>query len=231
MSHARKRCLPAISALSVLGCGALWQSAGLAAESPAAAPETPTASDVRDTDGGKRAVERAQKALESQRQWIDGLTLESVTEQQWPDSSLGCRRPGSSYLQVIKSGYAVKFAGKDARREVHVSGDNAVVCTELASLQSPPMRQRVPLRQLDAMLAAARTDLASKLGAKPDAVTVANWEPVHLAAPTLHCEPGAEQSTDPAVPGYKILLNYQGRTFRYYSDLKTAIACPAIELN
>ena len=238
MSSSRARCLPALGAIGALGLIALCPTAGFGAEPPPVPSASPTpADDVRDTDQGRRAIDRARQTLESKQQWIDGLALESVTASQWSDSSLGCRRPGSQYLQVITTGYTVKFVGQDVRREVHVAGDNAVVCAGLAGIAPRANRQRVPLRQIDAMIAAARSDLAGKLGGTPESVTVVNWETVYLPARVLHCESGAtaapasspESSSDPAVPGYKILLNHRGRTFVYYSDMKTAAACPPIE--
>src|SRR5262245_32112553 len=118
MNRSSKRWLRAISAL---GLAALSQSSCVAAEGPPAQSAAPTKpNDARDTEDGRRAVEQARKALEAKQQWIDGLTLESVTVSQWSDSSLGCRKPGSQYMQVITAGYTVKFVGKDARREVHV---------------------------------------------------------------------------------------------------------------
>jgi len=183
------------------------------------------------TDSQRQAVERARKALEERDQWIDGLAVESVTEQQFSDSSLGCRRPGVSYMQVVSSGYAVKFVAKDARREVHVAGDHATVCTEFRvggtphTLERPP---QVPLRKLDEMTEAARKDLAARIGAAPASVTMVTWEPLRLPVRVLRCEVPKDPSA-PAVPGYKFILNHEGRLFTYQSDLESVFACPRIE--
>jgi hypothetical protein len=210
----------------------------MAADNPPAASAASTQpNDARDTDEGRRAVDKAREALQSKQQWIEGLTLDSVTATEWSDSSLGCRRPGSQYMQVITSGYTVKFVGKDARREVHVAGDNAVVCTGFPRIAPLTGRQRVPVRKVDAMITAARADLSGKLGGTPASVKVVNWETVYLPASVLRCESGAPPGTAPAnssekaVPGYKILLDHSGRTYLYYSDMDKAYACPPIELN
>src|SRR5262245_11821705 len=161
MSRSRARWLPAIGAL---GLAAACQTTGFAAD------------DARNTDEGRRAVEKAQEALQGKQQWIEGLALDSVTATEWSDSSLGCRRPGMQYMQAITSGYTVKFVGKDARREVHVAGDNAVVCTGFPRIAPMTGRPRVPIRKADAMIAAARADLTGKLGGTPESAKVVNWE-------------------------------------------------------
>lgn len=224
MNRSRARWLHAFGAV---GLAALCQNTTIAAESPA----EPSAAQ---TDESRRAVEQARQALESKQQWIEGFTLESVTATQWSDSSLGCRKPGSQYMQVITSGYTVKFVGKDARREVHVAGEQAVVCNSGFPRIAPgASRPRVSLRKADAMITAARTDLAGKLSGTPDEVKVVRWDTVYLPLRMLHCEggPGAVANpSEPAVPGYKILLDHRGRTYVYYSDMDTATACPPIEV-
>jgi hypothetical protein len=230
MNGLRARQLPALLRMvGTLSLATLASATGTAAEPQAEQATAPApVADARDQDAEQRAVERARQALEARHEWIEGLTLESVTPTQWSDSSLGCRQPGGMYMQVITSGYTVTFAGEHARREVHVAGDKAVVCTGLRGALRTPA-PRVPLRNLDAMIAAARTDLATRIGAKPEAITLVGWSPVRLPVRVLHCEVAAADPSEPAAPGYKILLGYQGRTFAYQSDMQSAIACPPIE--
>ncbi len=174
-------------------------------------------------------MDRAQQALEAKQQWIPGFTLESVTATEWSDSSLGCRKPGVSYMQVITSGYTVKFVGKDARREVHVTDKSAVVCTGLIRSMVKSPTSPVRYRNLDEMVTAARTDLAAKLGATPESIKLINWTVVQLPAAVLRCEPGTADAAEPAIPGYKLQLGHQDRIYTYHSDMKTAVACPSIE--
>jgi hypothetical protein len=229
MSRSRTRWWPALGAL---GLAAVSHNTAIAADferAPSAAPTN--GNDARNTDEGKRAVERAKQALEEQHLWIDGLTVESVTEQQFTDSSLGCRRPGVSYMQAMSSGYAVKLASKNARREVHVSGDHAAICTGFSVSGTPHTLDRppqVPLRKLDEMTEAARKDLAARIGATPESVTMVTWQPLRLPLRVLRCEVPKDPSASP-VPGYKFILNHEGRLFTYQSDLESVFACPRIE--
>jgi hypothetical protein len=79
------------------------------------------------------------------------------------------------------------------------------------------------------MITAARTDLATKIGAKPGAIRLINWVAVRLPASVLHCEVTSADPSEPAVSGYRILLGYQGRAYPYLSDMQSAVACPPIE--
>jgi hypothetical protein len=226
MSRSVTQWLPAVG---ILGVALLCPGTGVGAEPQLAPATAPTnGADARDTEGGKHAVERARKALQDRKRWVDGLTVESVTAQQWSDSSLACGRPGTKYLQVITSGYSVIFTGKDTHREVHVAGEKAVLCDDTIAMRPRVPRVQVPLQNLDPMITAARADLASRIGAKPEAITLINWAPLRLPARVLRCEV-AEDRSSPAVPGYKIVLGYQGRAFPYQSDLGTVVACPPIE--
>ena len=63
--------------------------------------------------------------------WIDGLAVESVAASQWPNSSLGCPRPGVNYLQVITSGYQFTLQAQGKQYEYHTDqGKRAVRCDQ-----------------------------------------------------------------------------------------------------
>ena len=227
-SRVRRRASRIIGALSL----ATFCHGTAGAAEQTGAPPLAQAAKAQRTDAEQHAIERARHALETKREWIDGLDVESVTESQWSDSSLGCRKPGLSYMQVITSGYTVTFTGKDARKEVHVAGDNAVVCDSMlrGTLKTRQGQARVPLRELDSMITAARTDLSTRIGAKPEEVKLLGWTPLRLPARVLRCEASSAEG-EPAVPGYRISLDNKGRAYTYQSDMKSVYPCPPIEHN
>ena len=182
------------------------------------------------TQAEQNAIDHARRALEQRREWIEGLTVESVTASQWPNSSLGCPRPGVNYLQALTSGYTVTFTGNDSRREVHVAGDHAVVCGDTLAIRPrlAETRLKMPGGNLSSMVTAARADLAPRIGAKPEEITLMEWAPLRLPPRVLRCEV-ADDPDASAVPGYRVVLGYRGRTFPYQSDRKSVVACPAIE--
>lgn len=81
---------------------------------------------------GSTLEQKAKTAINQQFQIsaadIADLTVEAVD---WPDSSLGCSRPGEFYAQVVTLGYRVKVqlkTGEPTLREFHTSEDfNQVV--------------------------------------------------------------------------------------------------------
>src|SRR6185312_2123686 len=99
--------------VGVLSVMTISHTEGASAAGADATPAAQTSAAAR-TRAEQDALHRARRALEQRREWIEGLSVESVTASQWPNSSLGCPRPGVSYLQAITSGYTIKFVGKDA---------------------------------------------------------------------------------------------------------------------
>lgn len=58
------------------------------------------------------------------------VTVISATPVEWNDSSLGCAKPGQTYLQVITSGYLLRLEANGRGYEYHTDGRNQVVqCT------------------------------------------------------------------------------------------------------
>jgi hypothetical protein len=58
------------------------------------------------------------------------VTILSVEEMQWPDSSLGCPQPGMMYAQVITPGYRVLLEANGETYAVHTDqkGSTVVIC-------------------------------------------------------------------------------------------------------
>lgn len=57
------------------------------------------------------------------------LSVADVRPITWPDSSLGCPRPGMMYLQVLTPGYQIKLAHAGQEYIVHTDrGHRAVYC-------------------------------------------------------------------------------------------------------
>src|SRR5688500_8329755 len=54
----------------------------------------------------------------------EAITVVSSTEQQWPDGSLGCPKPGEMYTQMIVPGYRVvlQAGGRSEERRVGKGG-------------------------------------------------------------------------------------------------------------
>ncbi len=57
------------------------------------------------------------------------LSVTDVRPITWPDSSLGCPRPGTMYMQMLTPGYQIRFARAGQQYIVHTDrGHHAVYC-------------------------------------------------------------------------------------------------------
>lgn len=57
------------------------------------------------------------------------IKVVSVEPVEWPDGSLGCPKPGLSYIQVITPGYKIVLEAKGKTYEYHTSNNRVVDCT------------------------------------------------------------------------------------------------------
>jgi hypothetical protein len=58
---------------------------------------------------------------------VDAVQVVSAEPRQWPDTSLGCPKPGKMYAQVITPGYRVAVEVNGARLEFHTDEQGHVV--------------------------------------------------------------------------------------------------------
>jgi hypothetical protein len=55
------------------------------------------------------------------------VTVVSIAPVQWNDSSLGCAKPGQSYLQVITPGFMIRLNAQGQGYEYHTDSTSQVV--------------------------------------------------------------------------------------------------------
>jgi len=216
------------------GCAILLVAcSGAAGTKPtsSATDERPAANAAADTAAGQAdeaVIARGKQALRETGISGDARLLASEPAQ-WTDSSLGCRRPGESYLQVITTGYVLYFSVDGERHEVHVAAEAATVCSPAlggAPKRAPPA---VRARDLEALIERARADLAGKLGRNAGEVTLKNAVPFTWTDGTFAC--GGETAADPRAPvfGYKFLLRSGDQDYVYHTDLSVVFPCPPIK--
>jgi hypothetical protein len=62
----------------------------------------------------------------------DQLHVDKAEARQWPDSSLGCPRPGMLYSQIVTPGFLIVISTTSGKQlEYHTdTGSHVVLCTE-----------------------------------------------------------------------------------------------------
>ena len=196
----------------------------------ACAANAPAAQEPKLTPAEQAAVTVARNALPAEMTAAGAPVLRSVEERQWSDSSLGCPQPGMSYLQVITSGYVVKFSTGGREQEVRVAGENAVICSQELAGVARRAGSNTRVTNLREMERQAVTDLAARLAVPEGEVRVTNriaqrWEDESLGCSAVAAQP----ATRGAIAGFRIVLDHGGRRYTYHTDLKRVMACPPIE--
>jgi hypothetical protein len=74
------------------------------------------------------------------------ITVVSATEQQWPDGSLGCPKPGQMYPQMIVPGYRVVLQAGGEKYAYHSDQRGKfIVCAN--GLALPPAKQQMDSKE------------------------------------------------------------------------------------
>jgi hypothetical protein len=152
----------------------------------------------------------------------------TIEPKQWSDSSLGCRKPNTMYLDVISDGYVVTLERQGTRHQVNVAGSRAVMCGPNLRL-SGTTRGPMSARGLERVTTLAREDLAQRLGADPAKIRMAGVQPHRWDDSALGCPREGEAIQAGPVDGFKLALKYSGRTYAYHTDRENVRPCPAIE--
>jgi len=155
----------------------------------------------------------------------DGIQVDTIRAVDWPDSSIGCPKPGRAYLQVITPGHKVTLRADGRIYVVHEANNSAFVCEKTKPYAGvDPKGELVFGRQmLD-----ARRDLASRLGVPESEIKLMGaqertWDDAGLGCP----EPG-KSYPDGKVTGWVLSLEHAKRQFTYHTDLNRTIPCPTI---
>jgi hypothetical protein len=140
----------------------------------------------------------------------------------WPNSALGCPRPGGVYTPSLVPGYLALLSHDKKEHRVHIGAGRAVVC-DLARL--PLKSSKVIVEQLEQM---AVNDLAGKIGVSPDEITVTKTTPTVWPDGQFGCAGPVNANTRP-VRGFRIDLLHNGRTFEYRAGMGRVAPCPDIQ--
>ncbi len=167
-----------------------------------------------------QAVRTAISALSSSLKVApDKVQLVSAEPVDWPNSSLGCPKPGMSYMQVIVPGFRVRLAVGDRQHEVHTGRGQAIVCDAAADPAAPPRSPAV--KPGIAAADRAKQHLATTLGVKADDVSIGPIRTWRATDPP--CAPPAGTTADGET--FAVELKRGTTTFRYRATPDAAWAC------
>lgn len=232
-------CLLVILTLAVVACGPAATTETLSplstptpAHSPPVPsptlPDTPTdepflspLEETVDLPAGSETVVAKTRQDLAERLLIDPdqVRVVSVEAVQWRDSSLGCPQPGMNYLQVITPGYRIELEVGGEIYTYHAGQERAIYCGE------PAITGGAEPTPKDQLVAAARADLAGRLGVAEDEIEVASVERVEWRDGSLGCPQPGMMYPQVITPGYRIVLSAGGQEYDYRASLKGVFLC------
>jgi len=118
----------------VCGAGLAVAAGGLKADEADGGPgehEGGVSPDPQDP-AGQKLVTRAKEDLARQLSIpLSAISLLKFKEVVWPDSSLGCPRPGLIYTQVLQPGFLIRLSARGRAYEFHAGAKGApFLCSE-----------------------------------------------------------------------------------------------------
>ncbi len=141
----------------------------------------------------------------------------------WPNSALGCPKPGLSYTQGVTAGYLALLSYDKQQYRVHIGNGRGLVCHS----------SRLTLQSSDVILSHLKTlakeDLASRLGIDAGTIEVVEEKPTLWSEGEARCSNSDGQNESKRIRGYLLKLEAQNRIFEYRTSGARVLACPLIE--
>jgi hypothetical protein len=206
--------------------------AALAASACVGAQEVPSQAGER-SDGQRSDTDEsvAQRAIDALAQELgiakEEIEVDTVRAVDWPDSSIGCPKPGQAYLQVITPGHKITLRAEGKVHVVHEARGRAFVCEQVKPYALRDRKIELPFGR---QTIEARKDLAARLGVPEDEIKVIavqerTWDDASLGCP----EPG--KTVPPGqVKGWALTLSHKSRHYSYHADSSRTIPCPSISV-
>ncbi len=193
-----------------------------------AAPALPTESVgviIMDDGALTLLIERAKDDLvQATGAESDAITVVSTEEVEWSDSSLGCPDPDAMYAQVITPGFLIVLESDGNTFNFHtgINPDGPLVqCTEDGTPAASSMVEVAPQLVMDDPLSRlverATEDLIQATSAASDEITVVSTEEMEWSDSSLGCPQPDTMYAQMITPGYLIVLETGGETYKYHS--------------
>ena len=187
-------------------------------------------------EASDKAVGLAREALSRQLGTVvDSTAVVDVVAVSWPDSSLGCPKPGMMYSPVLLSGHLVHLRVSNGVYAVHVGAGEAVVCGQDSSPDGGSRGQPSPSKTdshpttvgLGLRLAEqARAALASRLDVPRSRVTIESYRAVTWPDANAGCPSVGEPPSPQPTKGFLIQLRVGRQAYPFHSDLTGVVECP-----
>jgi hypothetical protein len=221
--------------LLMAACGSAPETATV---SPVATPAAGAApGDVEQAPEGpvipKGAEETADMVLQDLAEKLqiskDEIRIVSVEAVEWPNSSLGCPKPGMAYLDVISPGYRIVLEAAGKEYFYHTGPAGFVYCEKEPELSTSEDAKPASGEALDAKMQAmveeSKKDLSERLSVSPEEIVLASAEKVEWRDSSLGCPKPGMNYLMVVTPGYLFQLEAKGKTYHYHAGADSPFYC------
>lgn len=217
----------------VVGLSLILAACGPAATemiSPLDAPSSGGSTGATIPDEAKEMADLVQQDLAERLNVAqDQIEIVAVEKVDWPDTSLGCPKPGMAYAEVITPGFRFSLQGEGQTYTYHASTTNVVLCQEgeavdvVTNSDTGVGHEVTP--QETALAEQAKADLSEQLKVAPEAIELVSVQAVQWPDSSMGCpQPGMNYLTV-VTPGYLVILQSSGKIYQYTGNEQAVSYC------
>jgi len=140
----------------------------------------------------------------------------------WPNSALGCPKPGVVYMQAVVPGYLALLKHGKRQYRIHIGNGRGIIC----KLETVPLKLDEII--LDSIKQKSIDDLADKLSVDPDGINVIEAEKITWHDSNFECPSTSTTAVKRDIRGYRLILEHRDRQYEYRASRSSVSPCPAI---
>ncbi len=152
----------------------------------------------------------------------------SVDQSEMAVGTLGCGETGGRQNTGLIMGYEITLNAGGQEYVYHSDGTKLVPCspTDFPGVSQPTPAAVVAPSAAPKEQALAVADLAQLLGIAPPAITVVSVEAVTWPDASLGCPKPGMMYAQVLTPGYRVVLEADGKTYEYHTGRGRVVPCP-----
>jgi len=156
----------------------------------------------------------------------DQIHVVSISAVDWPDTSLGCPKPGMSYAEVITPGFEIILEANGQEYTYHTGGGQYVQCEGQTPVEAPTASAGADLSpEVAALVEQATQDLVKRAGVSAGDIAVRSVQAVQWRDGSLGCPQPGMNYIMMITPGYLITLEANGQAYEYHASLENVVWC------
>ena len=212
--------------LVVAACG----PAATEMTSPLDPPVSGGPADIAIPDEAEEISDLVQRDL-AERLSVDAVEIEVVAFEkvEWPDSSLGCPKPGMGYLDVVTPGFRAVLQAGGQSYEYHTSLSNFVLCEDGKGMDPVTDKDKAVPGNLDAteraLVEQAMADLGARLQSSAPVIELVSVEAVEWSDSSMGCPKPGMNYLMVVTPGYLVKLRAGGEIYEYHGNALEVSYC------